>query len=530
MRNRSITKGSFINKFVFVALFLAIGFSVLAFSSYKAIGPWRIIDAVGAPEARHENAFVEAGGSLYLLGGRGVRKIAIFNPSDSTWTDGPHTPDFISLHHFQAGVIGDTIYVLASYTGTFPDETAVENIYKYDTVSDEWIVGPEIPISRRRAAAGVAVYDGKFYVVCGSTGGHGDFSVRLAYFDQYDPATDTWTPMPDAPRVRDHVHAAVVGDKLYVTAGRDGNVTDNIEEVDVFDFTTNQWSTLPASSGNIPTPRGGAASLTIGKYVVVIGGESVQDLAHNEVEALNTETDSWISLDPLVVGRHGTQAAFLDDKIYVTAGAGMKGGSPELTSIEVFDTMGEATLPVELDSEINTLVDGQSVEISWTTLSETNNAGFEVQHWIGDGFIGVGFVEGHGTSLMTHHYSFTVSNLSPGRHLFRLKQLDFDGSFEMSPEITAFIDTPAGFHVGSIYPNPLNPEARFELSLQREQHVQIDVYNVAGQHMLQLQNGRLDPFNVYSFKVNGSQLSSGKYILFVRGEFFTTSQPFTVLK
>ena len=492
---------------------------------------WRLLlNDTGAPIARHENGYVSINSKFYLVGGRGTHSIQVYNPADSSWEFKAEPPNSISLHHFQAASIGDTLYILASYTGDFPDETAVENIYKYDVPSDTWVTGSEIPFSRRRAAAGVAAYNGKLYVVCGSTGGHGSSASRNALFDEYDPQTDTWTSLQDAPRARDHVQVAVINDKLYVAGGRNGDLPDTVSEVDVYDFNSGQWSTLPTSS-NFPVPRSGASTVAVGKYVVVLGGESISQVdAHSEVHALDTETLQWIELNRLNVGRHGTQAVYFDEKIYVVAGAGERGGSPELIDHEVFDTMGETSLPVELAPDFLAIADDNTVQLQWSTISETNNAGFEIQHRFARGFESVGFMEGFGTSTITRKYQYTIDNLFPGKHTFRLKQIDFDGGFAFSPEVSVFVTLHDSHYLGGIYPNPMNPQARFELVLAREQTVRVMVYDILGREIALLHDGVLSPNISHSFQVDAHSWAGGKYLVQVEGEYFADSKIFTVLK
>jgi N-acetylneuraminic acid mutarotase len=62
-----------------------------------------------------------------------------------------------------------------------------------------------------------------------------------------------------------------------------------IGTVDVFDFKTQTWATLPESK-NIPTKRAGCTAVTVGERVLIIGGESGQQMAHNSCEAFNTKT------------------------------------------------------------------------------------------------------------------------------------------------------------------------------------------------------------------------------------------------
>ena len=223
-------------------------------------------------------------------------------------------------------------------TGPFPGETPLSNVMIYDPQTDTWRQGSEIPAERRRGAAGVVIRDDRLYMVCGIQNGHLDGWVN--WFDSYDFSTGEWQILPDAPRARDHFQAVALDNKLYSLAGRrssagtDQSFEHTIDEVDVYDFVTQTWETLPASS-NLPTPRAGNSALAWGKDVLVAGGESGTMLtAHDEVEALDTVSGQWRALAPLARGRHGTGLAALDGVLYTCSGCGNRGGEPELDSLE----------------------------------------------------------------------------------------------------------------------------------------------------------------------------------------------------
>ena len=288
------------------------------------------------PVARHEAAFVEAGGKFYLIGGRGNNPVNIYDPITQLWTSGATPP--MEMHHFQAVYYDGLIYVINAFTGGFPNETPIANIYTYDPVLDQWNQGSLIPAARQRGSSGVVIYQNKFYVVSGIQNGHTDGWVP--WMDLYDPVADSWTTLPDAPRERDHFHAAEIEGKLYLAGGRrsgfgGSTFAATVAEVDVFDIATSMWSTLPASA-NIPTERAGNTVAVVNGQLLVIGGESSsQNIAHNETEILDPKTSRWGTLSPLNTGRHGTQAIMYQGKIYVTAGSGSRGGSPELNTTEV---------------------------------------------------------------------------------------------------------------------------------------------------------------------------------------------------
>lgn len=297
---------------------------------------WRSVEGVGKAHPRHENAFVEVGGKYIMLGGRGIKPLDIFDPETQSWTQGKQPP--IELHHFQAVSHEGLIYVMGAFTGPYPYEVPVANIYLYDIGEDQWIVGPEIPQARRRGAAGCVVEQGKFYLVGGIINGH--TSHWVPWLDEYDPQTQTWRELPDAPRSRDHFQAAIYKGKLYAAGGRNSGYGETpfqatIPEVDVFDFADNAWTTLD-STRHIPTLRAGCAATIWKGKLLVIGGESpTQKIAHSEVEALDLSQLTWETLPALVRGRHGTQVIVDGKTLVLVGGCGNRGGNPELTHMEL---------------------------------------------------------------------------------------------------------------------------------------------------------------------------------------------------
>ncbi len=126
-------------------------------------------------------------------------------------------------------------------------------------------------------------------------------------------------------------------------------------------------------------------------------------------------------------------------------------------------------IPVELNSFTASIMES-SVELNWTTATETNNKGFEIQRreisnnqlseWIS-----LGFVNGKGTSTDINHYSFTDEYLTNGVYHFRLKQIDYDGSFTYSDFVEAQITSPDEFVLYQNYPNPFNPSTKIKYTI-----------------------------------------------------------------
>lgn len=287
--------------------------------------------------ARHEASFVQAGDKFYLFGGReSARRLDTYDYASNTWFRSATAP--VEFNHFQAVEYQGLIWVIGAFRNNrFPAERPAESIYVFDPAHNVWMEGPEIPEERRRGSTGLVVHDDKFYVAAGNTDGHnGGF---VSWFDEYDPQTGAWTTLADAPRPRDHFHAEVANGKLYaiggrLSGGRGGVFAPLIAEVDVYDFTTNAWTTLPPEA-NLPTPRAAASVATFDGKIMVIGGEG-NGRAYDTVEALDPLTNSWESLAPLNYRRHGTQAIASGDGIYITAGSPNQGGGNQ-RNMEVFN-------------------------------------------------------------------------------------------------------------------------------------------------------------------------------------------------
>jgi N-acetylneuraminic acid mutarotase len=308
---------------------------ILAVNFFFIPGSWTTLEPANTCTARHENSLVAIDSKLLLVGGRGIKPVESYDPLSNSWTTLAESP--FEFSHFQGIVYEDELWVIGAFTGPYPHEIPVPNIYIFNPRNNKWRMGPAIPEDRRRGAAGAVVYQDKIYLVGGEVDGHWDGT--QAWFDQYDPGSNSWRTMPDAPRVRDHISIAVVNDKLLVAGGRVSSAKTNnvlgttLGAVDVFDFKTGKWSTIEDQS--IPTPRAGASAVALDKHVLIIGGESgSQEASHSEVEAFNMETMTWETFPSLNVGRHGTGAVEVNGDIYTVAGSGNRGGGPELNSIE----------------------------------------------------------------------------------------------------------------------------------------------------------------------------------------------------
>jgi len=204
-------------------------------------------------------------------------------------------------------------------------------------------------------------------------------------------------------------------------------------------------------------------------------------------------------------------------------------GSPSFAEGSFVTVFGPSALPVELTS-FTARADGRDVHLAWETSSETNNAGFEVQIKSDEPWTPTGFVEGHGTTTQAQSYTFEVVNLNVGTHTFRLKQIDFDGTFEYSPEVEATVELVGTHQLSAAYPNPFNPQSQFRLAVARDQHVTATLYNALGRRVAVLFNGQIEAQTTQVVAIDREALPSGSYFVRVSGETFVDALQITLAK
>ena len=123
----------------------------------------------------------------------------------------------------------------------------------------------------------------------------------------------------------------------------------------------------------------------------------------------------------------------------------------------------------------------------------------------------MGFVPGFGTTTETKSYSYTDQVIGSGKYYYRLKQIDFDGSFKITRgAIEIDIALPAEFSLEQNYPNPFNPSTSIQFSLPVDAQVTINIYNLVGEKVAEAVSGNFAAgLNKVTF--NASQLTSGIY-------------------
>ncbi|HOX87395.1 MAG TPA: T9SS type A sorting domain-containing protein [bacterium] len=169
-------------------------------------------------------------------------------------------------------------------------------------------------------------------------------------------------------------------------------------------------------------------------------------------------------------------------------------------------------VPVELAAFAAT-ARGNGIELTWRTQSESKNYGFEIQRADKpENWRSIGFVRGKGTTNQPQSYSFVDSELNVGTYIYRLKQIDTDGSFEYSHSLEAAISAPENFALEQNYPNPFNPatEIAFRIPGDHQGRVTLKIHNLIGQVIKTLVDADLQP-GFYRYRWNGDS-DSGEMV------------------
>ncbi|NWG28364.1 MAG: T9SS type A sorting domain-containing protein [Ignavibacteriaceae bacterium] len=153
----------------------------------------------------------------------------------------------------------------------------------------------------------------------------------------------------------------------------------------------------------------------------------------------------------------------------------------------------DTQIPVELSVFRATLNNG-IVKLNWETATELNNSGFKIERSNSNSEIGtenlifepIGYVPGFGTSTEHHFYSFIDENIDEGTYYYRLKQIDFDGSFKYSEIIEVDVVQTFSFNLEQNYPNPFNPSTKIQYQIPVGGFVSLIVYDVLGNEIATL--------------------------------------------
>jgi hypothetical protein len=188
------------------------------------------------------------------------------------------------------------------------------------------------------------------------------------------------------------------------------------------------------------------------------------------------------------------------------------------------------TLPVEL-TRFDVAVDGQRALLTWETASETDNAGFHVEHRAGEGsWARLTFIDGAGTRETRRRYRYETDGLAPGIHDFRLAQVDIDGTVHTSEAQRVSVRPAARLDLRTSGPNPAVDATEMTVVLREAADVTIEVFDLLGRRQAVLHGGPLSAGTAHRFPVAVSTWASGTYLVRVSGAGAPVTRRLTVVR
>ncbi|MBS1493412.1 MAG: fibronectin type III domain-containing protein [Bacteroidetes bacterium] len=192
-------------------------------------------------------------------------------------------------------------------------------------------------------------------------------------------------------------------------------------------------------------------------------------------------------------------------------------------------------LPVELSS-FTSAVNKNNVDLKWSTVSEQNNKGFEIERKKsveGGEWQTVSFVEGKGTTNQQQNYTYADRNLQTGKYNYRLKQIDYNGNYQYY-ELNGTIEVgiPKVFDLSQNYPNPFNPSTKINYQLPKDAYVKINVYDMTGRLVYTLVNAQ-QTAGYYTAEFNSGMMSgfaSGIYFYRIEAADFVSTKRMVLVK
>ncbi|MEM1084765.1 MAG: LamG-like jellyroll fold domain-containing protein [Verrucomicrobiota bacterium] len=303
-------------------------------------------DMSNIPTERQELPGVFLEGKIYALGGMletprfaSTTAFERYDVATDTWETLPDLP--VSVHHVNAAVLNGKVYLMGGWTGSGPD-AVLDVTYEFDPTTNLFTQYDDMP--NGVAAAAAVAHNGAIYVLGGTEDTSYTGSGNVDLVQRFDPSATSgtqWTTVSMAmPDPRNHVHAVVMDDAIYVSPGRSvTNGSRDWEGVTIQKFypLTNLWEN-PLNLAELPANRGRSAGglAAINRLIYFIGGEANDSptslIRLPMVDQYDPATNVWTALAPeMPIGVHGMSAVTADDrsnKIYVIAGGTGLGVAP----------------------------------------------------------------------------------------------------------------------------------------------------------------------------------------------------------
>jgi hypothetical protein len=444
---------------------------------YTWNGTWILASGNNLPFVRTGMALVAAGGKLYSIGGSSGsitggpfhNSLILYDPAEGRWILPVLEPMPLALTGHSAVAWGDSVIFVIGGPWNFPGTHL--DVYYYRIASNTWgTISNSLPAGEGRRSFGLGIVGNKIII----SGGFNTEYLKSTWVGTIgsDASSITWEAAPDIPLPSNitglsRCGAATYDDFFFLVNGEKGGTGGYYDTTHIFSVSLNQWVGM------------------------------ITDIPFKRSNIFNNVT-----------------AKCIDDTVslFIPGGFGSVTGEPPGEGTDRFDvTRIGFVVPVELTSFTVSVIQNK-VTLNWTTATESNNYGFEIERKATEQqFTKIGFVPGYGTTSEAKNYSFADNSVTAGSYTYRLKQVDFDGTFEYSNEIEVEILAPNQFSLEQNYPNPFNPSTKITFSLPEASQVKLSVFNILGEEVKTLLNETIDA-GIHIIDFDAGEFSSGVYL------------------
>lgn len=306
------------------------------------ISPWQKVAA--APSAHLEGATAVVNGKLFIIAGfknnnlQVTGRVDVYNPQTKTWETAANSrkPLPAPLSHSMAAVVGDSIWMAGGFKGDHPGP-ATDEVWRYDTVLDEWFSGPKLPEKR---AGGALAKVGQNLHYLGGTASDRDTTYDNHWILDLNNLDAGWKDAPALPQARIHLSAAATQGNLYAIGGQIRHDHDPVDLKSLYQFnpTTNSWST----KADLPSGRSHfePGTLTYDGSIIIVGGRANQNGYGfgqlNWVTLYDTAKNKWCELRALPLALIAPHAARIGNQLIVTGGGSSWNVTHQDTYISTF--------------------------------------------------------------------------------------------------------------------------------------------------------------------------------------------------
>jgi hypothetical protein len=307
------------------------------------------------------------------------------------------------------------------------------------------------------------------------------------------------------------------------------------------------WAGRPYKSCNLPIPSGTNLGIATKATVVISTFDGIDGGIHpgeehytkiNGYELPWYGDDHFYALDFISMPPSALKVG--NNLVELWSTSTKTGFELNWPGLQVVIEYPEAPVPIQLSSFVARPLSSKQVRLDWTTLSETENYGFEIEKSTSSGGpytkIADSFIKGQGTTIVPHTYSYTDDAATPGSWYYRLRQIDLDGAVTLSdPQHVDVLTSVSGGEVpvqamlAQNYPNPFNPSTVIRYGLPAKAHVTLTVVNTLGQPVATLVNAEVGP-GFHEVRFNAEGLAAGVYFYRITAGGFVQTNKLVLLR